>query len=100
VCALGGFAGLELIERRDDGGAENVDKTLSGIEAVQTLSRFNRAHPQKHDSESKPAPSLPAQRLQSPYLPYQRPWPYQPPPSSRNRSTMIRRVVVLIYGLL
>jgi type I restriction enzyme R subunit len=26
-----------------------VDKPLSGIKAVQTLSRFNRAHPQKHD---------------------------------------------------
>ncbi|MCS1407249.1 MAG: Type-1 restriction enzyme R protein [Verrucomicrobia subdivision 3 bacterium] len=26
-----------------------VDKTLSGIRAVQTLSRLNRAHPKKHD---------------------------------------------------
>ena len=26
-----------------------VDKTLSGIKAVQTLSRLNRAHPAKHD---------------------------------------------------
>ena len=26
-----------------------VDKTLSGIKAVQTLSRLNRGHPQKHD---------------------------------------------------
>lgn len=26
-----------------------VDKVLSGIKAVQTLSRLNRAHPQKHD---------------------------------------------------
>lgn len=26
-----------------------VDKTLSGIKAVQTLSRLNRSHPQKHD---------------------------------------------------
>ncbi|MEA3413435.1 MAG: DEAD/DEAH box helicase family protein, partial [Pseudomonadota bacterium] len=26
-----------------------VDKTLTGIKAVQTLSRLNRAHPQKHD---------------------------------------------------
>jgi len=26
-----------------------VDKTLSGIRAVQTLSRLNRAHPEKHD---------------------------------------------------
>jgi type I restriction enzyme R subunit len=26
-----------------------VDKTLEGIKAVQTLSRINRAHPQKHD---------------------------------------------------
>lgn len=26
-----------------------VDKTLSGIKAVQTLSRLNRAHPMKHD---------------------------------------------------
>ena len=26
-----------------------VDKVLSGIEAVQTMSRLNRAHPQKHD---------------------------------------------------
>ncbi len=26
-----------------------VDKTLAGIQAVQTLSRLNRAHPQKHD---------------------------------------------------
>lgn len=26
-----------------------VDKPLSGIKAVQTLSRINRAHPQKHD---------------------------------------------------
>jgi type I restriction enzyme R subunit len=26
-----------------------VDKALSGIRAVQTLSRLNRAHPQKHD---------------------------------------------------
>jgi type I restriction enzyme R subunit len=27
-----------------------VDKTLAGIKAVQTLSRLNRAHPQKHDT--------------------------------------------------
>jgi hypothetical protein len=27
-----------------------VDKQLSGIKAVQTLSRLNRAHPQKHDT--------------------------------------------------
>ena len=27
-----------------------VDKTLSGIKAVQTLSRLNRAHPLKHDA--------------------------------------------------
>lgn len=27
-----------------------VDKTLSGIKAVQTLSRLNRAHPKKHDT--------------------------------------------------
>jgi type I restriction enzyme R subunit len=27
-----------------------VDKALSGIKAVQTLSRLNRAHPQKHDA--------------------------------------------------
>ncbi len=26
-----------------------VDKVLSGIKAVQALSRLNRAHPQKHD---------------------------------------------------
>jgi len=26
-----------------------VDKTLSGVKAVQTLSRLNRAHPRKHD---------------------------------------------------
>ena len=26
-----------------------VDKTLSGIKAVQTLSRLNRAHPKEHD---------------------------------------------------
>ena len=26
-----------------------VDKTLSGVQAVQTLSRLNRAHPKKHD---------------------------------------------------
>src|SRR5205823_11421233 len=26
-----------------------VDKSLAGIKAVQTLSRLNRAHPQKHD---------------------------------------------------
>ncbi len=26
-----------------------VDKTLAGVQAVQTLSRLNRAHPQKHD---------------------------------------------------
>ena len=26
-----------------------VDKTLSGIKAVQTLSRLNRARPKKHD---------------------------------------------------
>src|SRR3989337_4261349 len=26
-----------------------VDKPLSGIKAVQTLSRLNRAHPHKHD---------------------------------------------------
>src|SRR4030095_10940685 len=26
-----------------------VDKVLAGIKAVQTLSRLNRAHPQKHD---------------------------------------------------
>ena len=26
-----------------------VDKALSGIKAVQTLSRLNRAHQQKHD---------------------------------------------------
>ncbi|MCY4353525.1 MAG: DEAD/DEAH box helicase family protein, partial [Truepera sp.] len=28
----------------------HVDKTLSGIKAVQTLSRLNRAHPKKHDT--------------------------------------------------
>src|SRR5439155_19867905 len=27
-----------------------VDKLLSGIKAVQTLSRLNRAHPKKHDT--------------------------------------------------
>ena len=27
-----------------------VDKTLSGIKAVQTLSRLNRSHPRKHDT--------------------------------------------------
>ena len=27
-----------------------VDKTLSGIKAVQTLSRLNRSHPKKHDT--------------------------------------------------
>jgi type I restriction enzyme R subunit len=27
-----------------------VDKALSGVRAVQTLSRLNRAHPQKHDT--------------------------------------------------
>ena len=27
-----------------------VDKTLSGVRAVQTLSRLNRAHPKKHDA--------------------------------------------------
>ena len=27
-----------------------VDKTLSGIKAVQTLSRLNRAQPQKYDT--------------------------------------------------
>ncbi len=27
-----------------------VDKTLAGVKAVQTLSRLNRAHPQKHDT--------------------------------------------------
>ena len=27
-----------------------VDKALSGIKAVQTLSRLNRAHPRKHDT--------------------------------------------------
>lgn len=27
-----------------------VDKTLSGVKAVQTLSRLNRAHPKKHDA--------------------------------------------------
>ena len=27
-----------------------VDKPLSGIQAVQTLSRLNRAHPKKHDT--------------------------------------------------
>jgi type I restriction enzyme, R subunit len=27
-----------------------VDKVLSGVRAVQTLSRLNRAHPQKHDT--------------------------------------------------
>ena len=27
-----------------------VDKPLSDIKAVQTLSRLNRAHPQKHDT--------------------------------------------------
>jgi type I restriction enzyme R subunit len=26
-----------------------VDKVLSGVKAVQTLSRLNRAHPKKHD---------------------------------------------------
>jgi len=26
-----------------------VDKAFSGIKAVQTLSRLNRAHPQKYD---------------------------------------------------
>jgi hypothetical protein len=28
----------------------SVDKSLSGIKTVQTLSRLNRAHPQKHDT--------------------------------------------------
>ncbi|MCY4355086.1 MAG: hypothetical protein OXC09_09950, partial [Truepera sp.] len=28
----------------------HVDKTLSGIKAVQTLSRLNRAHPKKHET--------------------------------------------------
>jgi len=27
-----------------------VDKPLAGVLAVQTLSRLNRAHPQKHDT--------------------------------------------------
>ncbi len=27
-----------------------VDKMLSGVKAVQTLSRLNRAHPKKHDT--------------------------------------------------
>ncbi len=27
-----------------------VDKTLSGVKAVQTLSRLNRAHPKKYDT--------------------------------------------------
>ena len=27
-----------------------VDKVLSGVKAVQTLSRLNRAHPKKHDA--------------------------------------------------
>ena len=27
-----------------------VDKTLAGVQAVQTLSRLNRAHPQKRDT--------------------------------------------------
>ena len=27
-----------------------VDKVLSGIRAVQTLSRLNRSHPKKHDA--------------------------------------------------
>ena len=27
-----------------------VDKVLSGVKAVQTLSRLNRAHPKKHDT--------------------------------------------------
>ena len=27
-----------------------VDKPLSGVRAVQTLSRLNRAHPRKHDA--------------------------------------------------
>jgi type I restriction enzyme, R subunit len=27
-----------------------VGKALSGIKAVQTLSRLNRAHPKKHDT--------------------------------------------------
>jgi type I restriction enzyme R subunit len=27
-----------------------VDKELSGIKAVQTLSRLNRAHPKKYDT--------------------------------------------------
>jgi type I restriction enzyme R subunit len=27
-----------------------VDKVLSGIKAVRTLSRLNRAHPKKHDA--------------------------------------------------
>ena len=32
------------------------------------------------------------------YLPYQRPRPYQPPPSSRTMSTMTRSVVISICG--
>ena len=27
-----------------------VDKILSGVKAVQTLSRLNRSHPKKHDA--------------------------------------------------
>ena len=27
-----------------------VDKVLSGVKAVQTLSRLNRTHPKKHDA--------------------------------------------------
>src|SRR5665647_3544480 len=39
-----------------------VDKVLSGIKAVQTLSRLNRAHPQKHDAVSYTHLTLPTNR--------------------------------------
>jgi type I restriction enzyme R subunit len=67
--SLNGFAGKDIADRIQDDpyrflicadkfqtGYDEpllhsmyVDKALSGVKAVQTLSRLNRAHPQKHD---------------------------------------------------
>ena len=52
--ARGGFGARLGNKKRDPPNAVtstlSVDKILSGIKAVQTLSRLNRAHPQKHDA--------------------------------------------------
>jgi type I restriction enzyme R subunit len=48
-----------------------VDKVLSGVKAVQTLSRLNRAHPKKHDTFVLDFVNE-AEEIQSAFAPYYR----------------------------